>query len=172
MDAFGSVLTKQYGSDLTTFDINLIRFGFAAITLCLTSASLTAAARYNCHLLQNSDPTHNISTFKDQQQDPDHQESSRNEGSDDRSHGSNESQTPVWYKLPNMSRKNYLHISIGVVFVTFLCPALSIYALLRIELGPVIALITLIFLIFIFILMITLMTPTRGAFHYQTLSFN
>ena len=40
LDVFGSVLTRQAGKDLTTWEINAVRFGFAA--LALGSVSLTA----------------------------------------------------------------------------------------------------------------------------------
>jgi hypothetical protein len=41
LDSYGSVLTKQYGVDLNTFEINLIRFGFAGVMMALLSLLLT-----------------------------------------------------------------------------------------------------------------------------------
>merc|ERR1712183_776446 len=50
--------------------------------------------------------------------------------------------TPTWYKLPIgvtaagiMNRKSWLKISLGVVFVTFICPALTNSAVFHIPLG-------------------------------------
>jgi drug/metabolite transporter (DMT)-like permease len=41
LDTYGSVLTKQYGARLTVWEINLLRFGFAAIIMQLVSALIT-----------------------------------------------------------------------------------------------------------------------------------
>jgi|EP00979_Chaetoceros_neogracilis_P000891 drug/metabolite transporter (DMT)-like permease len=40
-----------------------------------------------------------------------------------------------WYRLPSMETKKWMKICIGVLLVTFLCPALSNYALFQIALG-------------------------------------
>lgn len=40
LDTYGSVLTKQYGVRLTVWEINLLRFGFAAVVLQILSAAL------------------------------------------------------------------------------------------------------------------------------------
>lgn len=40
-----------------------------------------------------------------------------------------------WYKLPNLSKRNWAKISFGVLFVTYICPLLSNYALFEIPLG-------------------------------------
>ena len=40
-----------------------------------------------------------------------------------------------WYLLPQMDRSSWIKISVGVLFVTFCCPALSNYALFQIALA-------------------------------------
>ena len=40
-----------------------------------------------------------------------------------------------WYMFPDLSNREWLHISGGVLFVTFLCPAMSFYALLHLPLA-------------------------------------
>jgi drug/metabolite transporter (DMT)-like permease len=42
LDTYGSVLTKQYGFAMTTWEINLIRFGFAGAVMLLVSLSFAA----------------------------------------------------------------------------------------------------------------------------------
>lgn len=48
---------------------------------------------------------------------------------------SNSSTVVSWYQFPQMDRQSWMKISLGVLFVTFLCPALSNYALFQISLG-------------------------------------
>jgi drug/metabolite transporter (DMT)-like permease len=47
---------------------------------------------------------------------------------------------PRWYELPTLTRVGWLHINAGVALVTFLCPALSNYALFRLALGLAVSL--------------------------------
>jgi drug/metabolite transporter (DMT)-like permease len=51
LDTYGSVLTKQYGARLTVWEINLLRFGFAAVFMQLVSALLTL---YGCATRKHS----------------------------------------------------------------------------------------------------------------------
>lgn len=95
-DAYGSLLTKQHGINMTTWTINLIRFGFAGIVM----AALSSIMRIYACLTQEEI----------------------------------QQQTTKWYKLPSMKYKAWIKVSIGVGLVTFLCPALSNYALLQIAL--------------------------------------
>jgi len=48
--------------------------------------------------------------------------------------------TIPWYTLPQAGTNDWIKISIGVLFVTFLCPALSNYALFQIALALAITL--------------------------------
>ena len=42
---------------------------------------------------------------------------------------------PKWLELPSLTTKGWLQITLGVAFVTFLCPALEKFALMQIALG-------------------------------------
>jgi len=95
LDVGGSVLTKHYGKQLTTWDINIIRFGFATFTL----GAVAAVAR-------------NISLKAEA-----------------------EREGPEWHELPEMPRKDWAKVCLGVALVTFACPALSTYALFKIDLA-------------------------------------
>merc|ERR1712071_124502 len=46
----------------------------------------------------------------------------------------------MWYLLPQMTKMKWLKISLGVAFVTFICPALSNYALFQIAIALAITL--------------------------------
>lgn len=58
----------------------------------------------------------------------------KNKGPSTNQHLNNSTKLP-WYRLPQMSRPSWMKISLGVLFVTFLCPALSNYAVFQISLG-------------------------------------
>ena len=103
LDTYGSLLTKQHGGGMSTWAINLIRFGSAGIIMITISIA-----------------SHLIMTFKQ-----DTKLINTRVGK--------EKQTP-WYSLPSMNVKAWMKICIGVLFVTFICPALSNYALFQITL--------------------------------------
>lgn len=118
-DAYGSLLTKQHGVGMTTWGINLIRFGFAGVTMTIMSSIM----RMQHFLIQNRNQ-------QNQQE-----------------HISHEITTDIststynnWYKLPSMKYKPWIKVSIGVMLVTFLCPSLSNYALFQIPLALAITL--------------------------------
>ena len=46
LDTWGTVLTKQHGGGLNTWEINFVRFGSAAATLALVAAAKRTAARF------------------------------------------------------------------------------------------------------------------------------
>lgn len=45
LDTYGALLTKEYGVGMTTWEINLIRFGFAGVVLFLVSGLLHVYSR-------------------------------------------------------------------------------------------------------------------------------
>lgn len=96
LDTYGAVLIKQYGQGMTVWEINLIRFGFAGVTMLCLSLFLSI---------------HSAIINK-----------------------SEESKQDFWYTLPihKMTVSNWLHVSVGVLLVTFLTPSLSNYALFQI----------------------------------------
>lgn len=126
LDTYGSVLTKDYGQHMTTWEINLIRFGFAGIFMIL--CSLVFSARD--WLLVDSGrrkPSNNRMVGSDQTSDNRAEECA------------NRFTVPeeLWYKLPlqTMTKNAWIHVAFGVLFVTFFTPALSNYALFQIALA-------------------------------------
>ena len=112
-DTLGSLLTKQHGVGMTTWSINLIRFGFAGAVCVVISLTMRAGRRL----------------------------SRKGEIDDKSTVGSNVGETsPRWYELPALTRRGWAHIVAGVGLVTFLCPALSNHALFLIPLGLAVSL--------------------------------
>ena len=52
VDVYGSVLTKQYGLNMTTFEINAVRFGSAAVILLLCTIAVQGLGK--CSVLQET----------------------------------------------------------------------------------------------------------------------
>jgi len=93
LDVYASVLTKKHASRLSTWDINLVRFGFGGGTMLVLAALGRATGALPAA------PAHGP-----------------------------------------MSNGDYKAVAGGVVFVTFLCPAASTYALLHLDLAVAITL--------------------------------
>jgi len=126
-DSLGSLLTKQYGVGMTTWSINLIRFGFAGVVLICISIGMRISGHYSA-----------LGSLESQNEEDNDKTMNRD---DDTSTAKNKpSPPPKWYKLPKLSRIGWLQITTGVGLVTFLCPALSNYALFQIALGFAISL--------------------------------
>jgi hypothetical protein len=114
-DAYGFVLTKKNGIGMTTWEINLLRMGFAATMMIV----LTSFMRFREWRRKKRQGKLEIDTDQYQTFYPDEVE---------------------WYKLPKMPVIPWIIVSIGVLFVTFLCPALTNYALMDIPLALAITL--------------------------------
>ena len=119
LDVVGSVLTKRFGRTLNTFEINALRFGFAALCMGLVFAVLNLR--------------HRESNVKGEAR------VSPEGGTYDELGGhSAPTPAPVWYRMPSapgMTRRSWVLVALGVCLVTFLCPALSNYALFQISIG-------------------------------------
>lgn len=118
LDTYGSLLTKEHGAGMTTWEINLIRFGFSAA--CMLALSLIMHARHFVVVRgqETKKEDQDASTTPDEEVDD-----------------NKDTQGP-WYSLPrNMTRMAWLKVSMGVGLVTFLTPALSNYALFQIALA-------------------------------------
>ena len=128
-DSFGSLLTKQYGAGMTTWSINLIRFGFAGVVLICISIVMRIHDHYSASL--------SIESSIEPQNDQDN-----NDRDNDTSITTTKppSSPPLWYRLPKLSNIGWLQITAGVGLVTFLCPSLSNFALFQIALGLAISL--------------------------------
>lgn len=114
LDTYGSLLTKEHGVGMTTWEINLIRFGFSAA--CMLVLSIVLHARQWVIIRGH------------QRQETDIEQ--------DEGEKAKESPSEAWYSLPRtMTRKAWVKVSAGVGLVTFLTPALSNYALFQIALA-------------------------------------
>lgn len=131
-DSFGSLLTKQHAVGMTTWTINLIRFGFAGVILIFVSIGMrlhqrclvsndggeaktdNAAISTTSHIDNTGNTVHESDTAND---------TKRNNS------------MPRWFEFPTLTTKGWLQITLGVAFVTFLCPALEKFALMQIALG-------------------------------------
>lgn len=109
LDTYGSILTKQFGKGMNTWAINLIRFGSAGIIMILISTSMFVFTRLK-----------NIYNTSSNQSYPEISGKSKLR----------------WYMLPNgsMNSIDWMKIVLGVMFVTYICPLLSNYALFQISL--------------------------------------
>ena len=114
---------------MSTWSINLIRFGFAGITLIFISAGMRLRKR--CSQTTESKPN---TSQEAECIDP----SKAADADTDTAVG--EAAAPQWFELPSMTRIGWMYITAGVGFVTFLCPALSNYALFQIALGMAVSL--------------------------------
>lgn len=117
LDTYGSLLTKEHGVGMTTWEINLIRFGFAGAVMLSMSVAM--------HLKRCFNNMHRRKIEKKRE--------TFAEGELEEEH---DKWTGDWYSLPgNMNRKSWFYVCIGVAFVTFGAPALSNYALFQIALA-------------------------------------
>ncbi|GAX16681.1 hypothetical protein FisN_21Hu121 [Fistulifera solaris] len=99
LHTFGALLTKYFGVGMTTWEINLIRFGFSGVVMTIISVSF----HFRAFLFSSQEVRLSI----------------------DR----------PWYALPRMNLSQWLHVLTGMVFVSFLAPALSNYAMFQIALA-------------------------------------
>ena len=109
LHTFGVLLTKKYGVGMTTFEINLIRFGFAGICMALLSFSLWSISNISSTTTSTTTTMTTMMTTM--------------------------TMKPAWYLLPDASYSTWMRISFGVVFVSFLQPALTNYAMFQISLA-------------------------------------
>lgn len=113
LDTYGSVLTKQYGSKMSTWEISLIRFGFAGVVMLIISVVMMIKDRCVMHRYRMR----------------------KRSAVDDRTSTATSS-SDCWYTLPkNMTRSAWIKVIMGVSLVTFLTPALTNYALFQIALA-------------------------------------
>ncbi len=163
LDAIGSVLTKQFGTELNTWEINFLRFGFAAISMSVIAAifyiinhiilgkpiysTLNIVEKGSYSVISPlGDSVHGSRTHT-----PAFQPLEIEKGSEVSStvsmvtssdHPSDKpkraKEDHIWYIFPHysdMMREEWTKVIVGIMFVTFLCPALSNYALFQIPLG-------------------------------------
>ena len=111
LHTLGATLTKEFGVEMTTWEINFVRFGFSGLCMLLLTlllqtrdqilqkqpliGSTTSSTQSYGSIPTTDDPTHNNSADKPK--------------------------TP-WYTLPKLSRASWLRVTLGVAFVSFMTP--------------------------------------------------
>jgi len=138
-DAFGSLLTKKFGKSYNTFEINFLRFGFASVILVMTSWIISIVIAITEYKSNQKNAMHTSGN-------PMHHSLYAQIEMNDVNQNYNQHKSEVvrtfvkspWYLLPfvdEMTTKEWLSVIGGIMVVTFLCPALSNYALFEIPLG-------------------------------------
>ena len=126
LDCVGSVFTKIFGEEFNTWEINLIRFGSAAVVLAGLSliGRLIWYYKYN-YVYRKGDEGDKHSPLS----------SSENMNAPNAFRNDDEGAEKLWFSMPifTMSSTSWMHVTFGVIFVTFLCPVLSIYALFTMD---------------------------------------
>ncbi len=123
LDTWGTVLTKQHGGGLNTWEINFVRFGSAAATLALFAAAKRTAARFR---RANSTPSTRELAAWERETDVSYRDTETNE-----THETHETQHETIF--PVLSKRSWVQILLGVAFTTFLAPGLGNYALFRVS---------------------------------------
>jgi len=121
LDTWGTVLTKQHGGGLNTWEINFVRFGSAAATLALFAAAKRTAARFR---RANSRETRELAAWE-RETDVSYRDTETNE-----THETHETHETIF---PVLSKRSWVQILLGVAFTTFLAPGLGNYALFRVS---------------------------------------
>ena len=112
LDTYGSILTKQFGVGMTTWAINLIRFGFAGVVMALLSIVLTLRKCF-----KNKNETSITSILGSE-------EAHENAVKQNVAAKTNpvSAKSMHWFQLPVLSCEKWARIALGVAFVTFICP--------------------------------------------------
>jgi drug/metabolite transporter (DMT)-like permease len=130
-DTYGAVLIKQHGVGMTVWEINLIRFGFPGLVMALMSIIMLSREYWlrnrSQRLMEHF--TREIVLVE---------ETPAIEVPNDLNSSRSDHQTP-WFSLPlgddRMTRSSWVRVCVGTIFVTFLTPMLSNYALFQVALA-------------------------------------
>jgi len=153
LDAYGFLLTKKYGVGLSTWEINLVRLGFAAVFMLVVSVCMRLREVFVEHLKRIQKRSRKSVTIVDGRSSS---SSGGNGGGANSSYSSRFSLSGAgstflsdsiggggpWYRMPRMKLQSWFIVSMGVLFVTFLTPALSNYAVIELSLALAVTLIS------------------------------
>jgi drug/metabolite transporter (DMT)-like permease len=123
LDTWGTVLTKQHGGALNTWEINFVRFGSAAATLALVAAAKVFLSR----LRRNAADSSPVAFRRGDEVARDDVVALRVKDE------VVSRKTPTWTLFPALSKRAWVQILLGVAFTTFLAPGLGNYALFRVS---------------------------------------
>jgi len=141
LHTLGVSLTKKFGVEMTTWEINFVRFGFSGLCMLLLTALMFVRDRIwqvslkSLQSLKSSDLQSTdlklVSTTAKHHYDAIPTAVTRTQAA---SSNSTHQEAP-WYMLPNLSRESWIRVTVGVVFVSFINPALTNYAMFQIPLA-------------------------------------
>mmetsp|Transcript_305 Transcript_305/g.785 ORF Transcript_305/g.785 Transcript_305/m.785 type:complete len:426 (-) Transcript_305:1234-2511(-) len=136
LHTLGACLTKKFGVEMTTWEINFVRFGFSGVCMLIVAILLQirdrvlqdpkgskrqssrfrlspSAKHYNAIPTTTTTTTTVVSLDTSSIYSPSHREAR-------------------WYAMPNLSRASWVRVTLGVAFVSFMNPALVNYAMFQI----------------------------------------
>ena len=147
LDTVGSTLTKVHGAGLTTWEINLVRFGTASVFLLLIAGASNLAQSWGSRaagtagrkLERGERPMLEMDSTSAVMERYDVASAAASAGGEP---GSDEAEpragavagAGAWARLPSMPAKDWGWVVLGVLLTTFLCPALGNFALFLISL--------------------------------------
>ena len=139
LDAFGNLLVKSFAAELTTFDINLVRFGSASTLLLTGYLALEIMKRKNflgktqnefISIPSDDEPSIDLPNVESGPIGINPLETSKN------SEVAPEKQIIRYADETSKAKWTSLgYVSLGVLLVTFITPSLSQYALFQLNLG-------------------------------------
>ena len=132
LDTWGTVLTKQHGGGLNTWEINFVRFGSAAATLALAAAAKKLFTRKTVAFFRRAaEETRRATTREREARDASVcgvEPIRATRGTNDDEDAGDDSNI-----FPTLSNRSWGQILLGVAFTTFLAPGLGNYALFRVS---------------------------------------
>jgi len=143
LHTLGATLTKKFGSEMTTWEINFVRFGFSGICMLLMSSIMRIQYQISQLYSESSESVQfRSSDFKIASTTgtqsygsvPTIDTNTSEHLLPSQSYYSNYENTQ-WYALPTLSLGSWVRVTIGVLFVSFMNPALTNYAMFQIPLA-------------------------------------
>lgn len=144
-DVYGSVLTKQNGVELNTWEVNFVRFGFAGFCMTIFSCCAylmrvvsemeTWERHANPAVAYNNE---SVTKVVDIEEIPPVNAPYASALDVVDSKQAEPTRSAPWYGLPtsaDMVPLDWCKVSGGVLFVTLICPALANYSLFKLDLG-------------------------------------
>jgi len=143
LHTLGASLTKKFGVEMTTWEINFIRFGFSGFCMLFLTVLLQIRDRI---LRVTQDSTRQSSEFRLSNSTTASKYSKSEYDSllttiesistvPSSTFNFSAHQEARWYALPKLSRASWIRVTLGVAFVSFMNPALTNYAMFQIPLA-------------------------------------
>lgn len=122
LHTLGATLTKKFGAEMTTWEINFVRFGFSGLCMLLLTCLLLLRDRISrFHLGESQVHCPDLSASKTQCYGSVPITSTLPSTSPSHQHNTYNQENP-WYTLPKLSRASWVRVTLGVAFVSFMSP--------------------------------------------------